>query len=431
MNQHVAKVEHTDPETGEITEVSSPSTPSVSQADAPAAAEAVSLPEAEKRRFPVTPVLKKGEPALPTPAADRIDENWGIARYATRGAMHLERFFVMSEKLLWPSVLIAILAFVLMVSPMLGGMRLSGGSGAGSGGVKLLVLFLPFWVVGAVAVFALLRASGQEMEGTTIGFGGILVGGVLLYLWMASASNPNGTAAWIITAGKIVIAVGLILWLSHHIRKSVSTGESRAVLWMAGGYVFLVVVGTLVLGSVAAALSGFGPGGMRNIAAMLTYDRDTYFDLGGGLRSGPEYRWLGDHAPNGGLSVAKLNSLIASVRADSAKHSNDAASWEEVTKLDTQPMITRPEKAIRDNAKELPNGIVVVPEGRDPLTIVAHVEGQWSITLVNGRNCAVILGPYDPASGCQNATTPNQPLNGNARRVLDSIKPTPAAETKE
>lgn len=435
MNQHVAKVERIDPETGEITEVSPSTIDTIDQVKAPgadtAAVEAVAVPAVEKRKLPLQPILAEKVPPLPTPAADRIDPNWDIAQVATRGHVHLERFFVLSEKVFWPSIIIAVVAFALMVSPTLSGMRMSAGSGAGSGGVKLVLLFLPFWIVGCVSMFALLRSGGMEIEGTSVGFGGLVVGGVLLYLWMASSANPNGTAAWILTGGKVLVAVGLILWLSHHIRHSIRSGESRAILWMAGGYVMIVLVGTIVLGGIASALSGFGPGGMRNIAAMLTYDRDTYFDLGGGLRSGPEYRWMSEHAPKGGLSVAKLNSLIASVRLDSAKHSNDAASWEEVTKLETQPMITRPEKAIRDNAKELPNGIVLVPEGRDPLAIVAHVEGQWSISLVNGQNCAVILGPFDPASGCQNATTPKQPLNGNARRVLDSIKPAPAVETKE
>ncbi|SMD16434.1 hypothetical protein [Rhizobium sp. RU36D] len=435
MNQHVAMDEHIDPETGEITEVSPTTVPTAAQVDAPAAetatVEAVAVPDTEKRKMPLQPILEEKVPALPTPAADRIDPNWDIAQVATRGHVHLERFFVLSEKVFWPSIIIALVSFVLIVSPMMGGMRLSSGSGAGAGGVKLFVLFMPFWLVGAVATFALLRAGGQQMDGTTVLVGGLVVGGFLLYLWMGSSANPHGTAAWIITGAKVLFAVGSIIWIAHHIRNSIRGGESRPILWLAGGYVALVVVGAVILGSISTALSGFGSGGMRDIAAMLTYDRDTYFDLGGGLRSGPEYRWLGDHAPKGGLTVSKLNSLIGSVQLDLAKHSNDAGSWEEVPKLDTQPMITRPEKAIRDNAKELPNGIVVIPEGDDPVTIVAHVEGQWSITLVAPRNCAVVLGPFDPAAGCQNLTTPNQPMNGNARRVLDSIMPILAAETKE
>jgi len=171
---------------------------------------------------------------------------------------------------------------------------------------------------------------------------------------------------------------------------------------------------------------------MRTISAMLTFDRDTYFDLGGGLRSGPEYRWLGEHAPKGGLSVEKLNALIASAQSDYAKHSKDAANWEEVTKLETQPMITRPEKAIRDNAKELPNGIVVIPEDRDPVSIISHVEGQWSLAVVSSGGCAIFLGPFDPKSGCENATTPARPINSYVSRILDTLKPTPAAaEVKE
>ncbi|PTV70183.1 hypothetical protein [Agrobacterium pusense] len=435
MNQHVTTVEHADPETGEITEVSPPTEPTANQVEAPAAeavaVEAVAVPDPEKRKFPVQPVLKEMEPSLPTPPADRIDDNWGIARYATRGAMHLERYFVMSEKLLWPSVLIALLALVLIAAPMLSGLQFSGGGGAGGGGIGLVTAILPFWMLGCAITFVMFTTmDGGPPDSEYIACGGLLIGGVLFWLWLESGSDPNGTAAMVITVAKIVFGVSLILWLAHQIRKSISTGESRAILWMGGGYVFVVVVATLVLGSITTALSGFAPGGMQAVANFLTYDRDTYFDLGGGLRSGPEYRWMSEYAPKGGLSVAKHNALIASVRSDLANHSNDAASWTEITKLDPQPMITRAEKALRDNSKELTNGIVIIPEEGGPISIVAHVEGQWSLSLVAPYNCAVFLGPFEAKSECQNETTPAQPLNSYARQIIDSIKPTPA-ETKE
>ncbi|AYM66210.1 hypothetical protein G6L68_25325 [Agrobacterium fabrum] len=447
MNQHVtdvAKVEHIDPETGEITEVSATAAQPTDQAEAPAAetaaVEAEAVPESEKRTFPVVPVLKQAEPSLAVPAADRIDPNWGIAKYANRGAMHIERFFVMSEKLMWPSVLVALLAFALIFYAMAmsssGGMTsFVGHRGTGGGGTMLLMMFLPFFVIGVVLTAIIINASDMQYEdpATLYAGGGLIIGGLLMAFWMYSAENPNGNAAWILFGLKIAIVIGLVIWIAHHLLKIRRSGESRAILWMVGGYVGIVVIASVVLTSLGTALSGFGPSGMSAISAMLTFDRDSYFDLGGGLRSGPENRWLIDYTPKGGLSVEKLNSLIGSVRADYANHSNDAANWEEVTKLAPQPMITRPEKAIRDNAKELPNGIVVVPEGgRDPVSIVAHVDGQWSITVIAPSNCAVILGPYDPKSGCENATTPEQPINGYVTRILDSIKPIPAAaEVKE
>lgn len=429
MNQHVAPIERIDPETGEVAVVSAPSLETPDPVEAPAD-EAVAVPDAEKRKFPLQPVLKQAAPPLPTPAADRIDDNWGIARFATRGAMHVERYFVMSEKLLWPSIIIAVLSLVLMASPMMSGMSAYGGGGS-SGGAKLITAFLPFWIIGCAVTWVFFTSiDGGSPDGEYIVFGGVLLGGVLFWLWLEGASDPNGTAAWIITAAKIIFGVGLILWVAHHIRKSVSTGESRAILWMAGGYVFLVVVGTLVLGSLATAMSGFGPGGMQTIQSMLTYDRNTYFDVGGGLRSGPEDRWMADYSPQGGLSVIKLNALIKAVQTDIANHGDDAASWEEVTKLQTQPMITRAEKAIRDNAKELPNGIIILPKDGGPVSLVAYVEGQWSISLVASQACLVALGPFDEESGCQNQNNPERPLSGYARQILDQIKPTPA-ETKE
>lgn len=437
MNQHVAKVERIDPETGEITEVplSNPEPTAEDPAVEIAAEEIYVLPKSEKRKFPVPPVLKTPEPSLAIPAADRIDPKWGIAKVANRGTMHVERFFVMSEKLMWPTVLVALLAFGLIFGAMssVGGVMSSfARPGYGNGGMTLLLMLLPFFIVGVVVAALTLNHLEQKIDGGFLAAGGLTVGAPLAFLWYGAASDPNSALAWILFGAKVAIAIALVLWVGNHIRKIRKSSESRMILWMAGIYVGIVVIASVALASLGTALSGFGPGGMRTISAMLTYDRDTYFDLGGGLRSGPEYRWLGEHAPKGGLSVMKLNALIASVRSDFNKHSKDAANWEEITKLDPQPMITRPEKAIRDNAKELPNGIVVIPESRDPVSIVAHVEGQWSITVIAPFDCAIVLGPFDPASDCQNATTPKRPINSYVTRILDSLKPTPvAAEVKE
>lgn len=417
MNQHVAPIERIDPETGEITEVSSSSTPADSQV------EAVAVPETEKRRFPVQPVRKDPKPPLPTPAADRIDDNWGIARFATRGAMHLERYFVMSEKLLWPSILIALLSVALIfhAKSSIGGFAFSRDEG--------LMMFLPFFIVGCAGAFVFLYPNIDDPR--LIAAGGLCNGAILATLWHGGSSDPNSTLAWVLFGVKTVVVIGLVFWIGYHILKIRRSGESRAILWMVGGYVFLVVVGTLILGSIATAMSGFGPGGMQVIQSMLTYDRDTYFNLGGGLRSGPEDRWMAEYAPQGGLSVLKLNALIKAVQTDIGNHGDDAANWEEVTKLQTQPMITRAEKAIRDNSKELPNGIIVLPKDGGPVSIVAHVEGQWSLSLITSQACVIVVGPYDEESGCQNETTPDRPLNSDARSILDEIKPTPAAETKE
>lgn len=437
MNQHVTKVEHIDPETGEITEVSLPAS-EPTQIEAPAAE--VASVEAEpksafvKRTFPLQPVVEAPKPKLPTPAADRIDPKWDIARVANRGAMHLERVFVMSEKMLWPSILMALLAvsliFYAAMSGSPGALTSFIGHGPDSGMGRLLIMFLPFFIVGVAMTALVLTYLNMSIDDGYLLVGGLTFGIPLALLWYGAASDPNGALAWILFGAKTVIAITLVLWIGSHIRKIRKVGESKAVLWMVGVYVGVVVIASVVLTSLGTALSGFAPGGMQTISAMLTFNRDTYFDLGGGLRSGPEYRWLGEYAPEGGLSVAKLNALIASVRSDYGKLSKDAANWEEVTKLDPQPMRTRPEKALRDNAKELPNGIVVVPEGEGPVSIIAHVEGQWSITVIAPFDCAVVLGPFDPASGCQNATTPKEPMNPYVSQILNSLKPTPAALQK-
>lgn len=431
MNQY-SKIERIDPETGEVTEVSLPTSEPTAQAEAPAA-EVSSKAPAVKRTFPLQPILAEKVPPLPTPAADRIDPDWDIAKVATRGAVHLERFFVMSEKMFWPSILVVVLAFSLIFHAMPISSGFASGYGRGEEGmIRLMMLLLPFFIIGVALTAGVLSYLDQKLDEGLLLVGGLFFGIPLALLWHGAGADPNSPFAWVLFVTKVSIGVGLVIWIASHIRKIQRSGESRMVLWMAGTYVGIVVIASVALASLGAALSGLGPSGLRAVSAMLTFDRDSYFDLGGGLRSGPEYRWMSQHAPNSGLSQAKFNSLIASVRSDYAKHSKDAGSWEEVTKLDPQPMITRPEKAIRDNAKELPNGIVVIPEGRDPVSIVAHVEGQWSITIVASSDCTVVLGPFDPKSGCQNATTPAQPINGYASRILDTIKPTPSAsEVKE
>jgi len=437
MNQHVAKVEHVDPETGEITEVSPPTENTVAQVEAPAAekaaVEAVAVPDAEKRKFPLQPILAEKVPPLPTPDADRIDPNWDIAQVATKGHVHLERIFTLSEKMFWPTIVLALLAIVLI-----GNGLSSSGSGlmaisGGDRGIQVALMFLPFFVAGVGIVFLATKIADvtYEEQGVFVFGGGALVGAALMAFWWYTTENPNSTAAWILFGVKVALAIGLVLWVGSHLIRVRRSGESKAIVWMAGAYVGFVIIGSVVLSSVAGAMSGFGPGGMQAIAGLLTYDRDTYFDLGGGLRSGPEYQWMTEYAPKGGLSVAKHNALIASVRSDLANHSNDAASWTEVTKLDPQPMITRAEKALRDNAKELPNGIVIIPEEGGPVSVVAYVEGQWSLSLVAPYSCAVFLGPFDPKSECSNETTPTHPLNSYAVQIINSIKPTPAAETKE
>jgi hypothetical protein len=421
MNQHVAKVERIDPETGEITEVSLPAS-EPTQIEVPAA-EAEPKNAVAKRTLPLQPVLQEQEPSLPTPDADRIDPKWDIAQVATRGHVHIERFFVLSEKLFWPSIMLGLLSVLLIVQNMPGL------------AVNSQMINVAFWgILGAGLFLLIVWGSGSalseygESAGPALAFGSFIIGGGL---WTASwfaQQYPFGVMAWIAFGVKICCGLAILWFVVKHAIKSFRSSESRAILWMGGGYIAVV----LVLSALASSLASNSNFFVQAAQSALTFDEDTYWNLGGGLRGGADLAWMADHAPQpGGLTNAEHAGLIKAVQSDLAKFGTDATQWEAVAALPKSPIITRAEKAIRDYAAKLPIGIVVVPENRPVMKLIAHVEGQWSLTLINDRSCAVFLGPWSEETGCSNETNPQDPLNGYARGELFELKPIPVAETKE
>ncbi|WP_425624932.1 hypothetical protein [Agrobacterium radiobacter] len=160
----------------------------------------------------------------------------------------------------------------------------------------------------------------------------------------------------------------------------------------------------------------------RPLAAALTFDPDDYFDIGGGLRSGPEIAWLGAYAPTPeSLSVADYEALIAAVVADSAKYGTNPDAWEHVGPLKVQPRITRPAKVFDDKAAELRNGVVAVPEeGRD-IIIAAYVEAKWAFAIVRSGQCATLVGPAVKACGDQ--TRDNGRWDRMAVENINALKP--------
>ncbi|MGO7674889.1 hypothetical protein ACC685_33540 [Rhizobium ruizarguesonis] len=161
------------------------------------------------------------------------------------------------------------------------------------------------------------------------------------------------------------------------------------------------------------------------IAQALTFDPDSYFDLGGGLRGSAAMAWMGNYAPKPeSLSAADYDALTAAVRTDLELHGFHPENWTAVAGLKTKPQITRPEKAISQYADRLPSGIILLPEDESVASVVGHVAGQWAVTLFRGGVCQTILGPL-PA-GCADMTKQDG-VSAYIASYFDSIKPKPAA----
>jgi hypothetical protein len=160
----------------------------------------------------------------------------------------------------------------------------------------------------------------------------------------------------------------------------------------------------------------------RPLAAALTFQRDDYFDIGGGTKTGPEIAWLGSYAPTPeSLTVSDYEALTKAVADDSAKHGLDAGAYEAVFDLPTQPMVTRPAKAFAENSKELRNGIVAVPEDGRDIVIAAYVEAKWALAVVRNGQCATLVGPS--VKGCTDQTRNNGRWSNTAMERINSLKP--------
>ncbi|MGH0214394.1 hypothetical protein NKY66_10820 [Sinorhizobium meliloti] len=221
--------------------------------------------------------------------------------------------------------------------------------------------------------------------------------------------NPRWDVAQIATRGHVL--VGRLEYIFENLR--------AFMLWL--WLVFLVLLWlTFKQGEV------WGPnifGALqRPLAAALTFEPDDYFDIGGGLKSGPEIAWLGDYAPTPeSLSVADYEALIVAVGADSAKYGTNVDGWEHVGPLKVQPRITRPAKVFDDKASELRNGVVAVPEeGRD-IIIVAYVEAKWAFAIVRSGQCATFVGPAVKA--CSDQTRDNGRWDSMAVEYINALKP--------
>ncbi|RVH69197.1 hypothetical protein CN198_14135 [Sinorhizobium meliloti] len=221
--------------------------------------------------------------------------------------------------------------------------------------------------------------------------------------------NPRWDVAQIATRGHVL--VGRVEYLSQKLR--------YPTIWL---WLLLIV---LTWAMIDGKIGSFGPRLMdfdRGIfQRMLTFEPDSYFDLGGGLKGGPDLAWLGNYAPTPeSLTEADHKTLIAAVVADSAKYGTNAEEWEHVGTLKIQPMITRPAKAFAENSAELRNGVIAVPEAGGDIVVSAYVGGRWAFTVIRGDSCASLVGPA--VDRCRDWTR-NDGWSGVAIEAIKTLKP--------
>lgn len=156
------------------------------------------------------------------------------------------------------------------------------------------------------------------------------------------------------------------------------------------------------------------------IVGALLGDPTTATDLGGGVKVDYRFHWMEAFNPTTrGLDPAQWTALVGAVRQDAAQFGLDATNWATVAELAVQPRITRPTKALGENADRMTTGIIAVPEGGRFVTIIAAVEGVWAIALTDTRgSCATILGPE--IAGCSLAGA------ADAADQIMALRPAPA-----
>ncbi len=222
--------------------------------------------------------------------------------------------------------------------------------------------------------------------------------------------NPRWDVSQIATRGHVL--VGRLEYLFEKLK--------FPAIWM---WLLLLVLAWAMyngkINSFGPRLMYFDERGIFN--RMLTFEPDSYFDIGGGLRGGPEIAWLGRYAPTPeSLKVADYEALISAVVADSAKYGTDGAEWEQVGLLKIQPMVTRPAKFAEKSA-ELRNGVVAIPEDSQDIIVAAYVEGRWAFTVVRSGNCASLVGPA--VKGCNDETRDDGRWSGMAVQYVNNLKP--------
>lgn len=227
----------------------------------------------------------------------------------------------------------------------------------------------------------------------------------------AAGIDPAFDVAQIATRGHVLTA--RLEWLSR-----------RLMVPMVGAavVVFASVSGLLGSGGMMDARYSLSGGFIDPIRGALTYNPNDYFDIGGGLRGGPEFAWLAAYAPTPeSLSKAELDDLVIAIANDLGQFGAKPSEWTAVAEVKTPLTVTRPEKVFAEHAAAVETGVVALPDDAYSYpSLVAYVEGQWSLTVFNGRRCLSAVGPV--VEQCADGTTKNG-LSADARSILETYKP--------
>ena len=135
----------------------------------------------------------------------------------------------------------------------------------------------------------------------------------------------------------------------------------------------------------------------------LTYDPESYVDLGGGVRTSYRLAWLADLPRSRGLSAEAWSDLVKAVGTDIAAARAETDRWTATPALATAPKVTRPAKAISEHSARLSTGIVTVPAASDPQRahVVAMVDGGLAWATLGPAGCTVPFGPIPANSPCR------------------------------
>lgn len=154
-------------------------------------------------------------------------------------------------------------------------------------------------------------------------------------------------------------------------------------------------------------------------------DGKTYFDLGGGLQGDSALSWMSSYRPSPvGMSTEDLAAYVASIKVDLPKFGKNFVKWDMVWrglgKDQSGITFTSADKAIAVFGERLRTGLIVAVDG-EAVPLVAHVAGEWSITLFKGNACRTLLGPT--VAGCTDYRAKGGEISKEARTVLMLIDP--------
>lgn len=363
------------------------------------------------------------EEAAPAQPITELDPAWDISRLATRGHVLTERAFVITRDLLFPVLFLGLIAGMLLLQAIIGVFTSAFPLGSAFDSYVMNAIFSGF--VLAIFVAAAFRTvTGASMGSIELNVTAlVLLAAVFSLVGVFLGEHLPSVRVVLLFLG-LLGGAGFIL---YGFWRGVSNREhNRLLIWATSA---LLVAN--VASGVGSFLSSQNAGIIPFARHFLTFNPSSYFDLGGGLRGGPQFAWMSAYGPKPeSLTVAQYAALTKAVTADIRAHGLDVQAWTATAELTPAPTITRAAKVINQYAGNLKSGVIIIPEGYGALSIVAHVEGQWSVTQFGGGGaCATVFGPASDESGCQKQTAiqagegGDAPFNRYASEVLRSIRP--------